>query len=92
MSFSKLVAFTVAVIENTIEDAPLKPAHDTTPICLKEHPNGFKNNVITKGLAIKVKNNTIIKAFGIMGNILDGYANRPKRKNMYICIMVVKLS
>ena len=38
----------------------------------KGHLKIFKKIVITRGLAINVKNSIIIKACGIIGNILDG--------------------
>ena len=49
----------IAMIANTIEATPLKPAQETRIACEKLILKGDKRRKMTKGLATKVKNRNI---------------------------------
>ena len=90
-SFSVSTAIS-AIIANTMDAAPLKPAHDTRS-CWEIFPlNGVSTSATATGLATNVRN-TAIKSAGITTcGSLDGNARSPSRKKMSICINPVSPS
>ena len=89
MSCSIVTPPTIAIIANTIDAAPLRPAHDTTRYCEIFVLNGASTVATANGLAMNVINSAInIDGYKTV-NIFDGNDKSPKRKNISICISPV---
>ena len=82
----------ITSIANTIDEAPRNPAHDTSPICPNDAPNGARSAIIVTGLAINVRNNAMNTDVRIISGIICGVARRPSRKNIVICARFVSPS
>ena len=79
----------MAMMANTMDAAPRRPAQETSNFCRVLHRNGERMENTAAGLATKVRNNAIRIAGNKMAGILEGKDNRPSRKKMSICIKPV---
>ena len=70
-----------AMIANTTDAAPRKPAKDTSTLRAKLPPNGAMNTNVATGRAMNVRKRAIASAGRMTSTICDGNESSPSRKN-----------
>ena len=88
VSRSSLVAV-YAMMENTMDAAPLKPDHETSSSCFILLRNGVSTSATERGLATKVSHINIKSAGTMTCGSFDGKESRPSRKKISICMSPV---
>lgn len=84
--------FNTVEIAKTMDAAPRRPAHDTTPISLKEVRKGNSSTPETISLANSVKKIITASAGRSTVGSCTGVTNSPNRKNMITCATLVSTS
>ena len=85
-------SLSVAMIANTIDAAPRRPAQEITRYCPIGGFDGASSKPTAAGRATNVKNNAIAIAGSTIDGICEGNARSPSKKNRSICIMPVNAS
>ena len=83
-SFSMVTGEITAMIANTTDAAPRKPAKDTSTLRARHPPNGAMNTNVATGRAMKVRKRAIASAGRTTSTICEGNESSPSRKKQAV--------
>ena len=81
-----------AIMANTMEAAPLSPAHDISSCCFRGAFKGVRSRAVAAGRAASVRNAATAREGSHTAAIFDGKDKSPSIKKIIICMRLVSPS